>query len=62
MIAELLINVNGQLHDCGIVYYPQHPDLLCVMTKGPDFERLDDIIRGVSQISFAEIDAQHHKH
>jgi len=51
-----------QLHDCGIVYYPQHPYLACVMSKGPDFEALDDVIAGVSRIIFAEIDAQHRKH
>jgi len=51
-----------QLHDCGIIYYPQHPYLLCVMSKGPDFELLDDIIRGVAQISYAEIDSQHQNH
>jgi len=27
-----------QLHDCGIVYYPETPYLLCVMTKGWNFE------------------------
>lgn len=48
-----------QLHDCGIVYYPQHPYLLCVMSKGPDFDFLDDVIREISDITFREVDFQH---
>lgn len=51
-----------QLHDCGIVYYPQHPYLLCVMTKGPNFEFLDDVIANISQITFIEVDKQHREH
>ncbi|TAN45457.1 MAG: serine hydrolase [Nitrospirae bacterium] len=46
-----------QLHDCGIVYYPNEPYLLCVMTRGDDFRFLDDIIRDVSQLVFKEMDA-----
>lgn len=53
---------NVQLHDCGIVYYPRHPYLLCVMTKGPDFELLDDVIANISQITFTEVDSQHRGH
>jgi beta-lactamase class A len=51
-----------QLHDCGIVYYPQHPYLLCVMSKGPNFESLDDVIVEVSRRIFAEVDAGHAQH
>lgn len=51
-----------QLHDCGIVYYPKHPYLLCIMSKGPDFAFLDDVIREISQITFREVDFQHRKH
>jgi beta-lactamase class A len=51
-----------QLHDCGIVYYPRHPYLLCVMSKGPNFELLDDVIANISQITFAEVDRQHSSH
>lgn len=47
-----------QLHDCGIVYYPKHPYLLCVMSQGPDFEFLDDVIVAVSHQVFQEVDAQ----
>lgn len=50
-----------QLHDCGIVYYPQHPYMLCVMSKGPNFEVLDDVIAEVSRLTYAEIDAQQRK-
>ena len=51
-----------QLHDCGIVYYPQHPYLLCVMSKGPNFEFLDDVIAEVSRLTYSEVDSQHQKH
>ena len=47
-----------QLHDCGIVYYPQHPYLLCIMSKGQDFQTLNTDIAEVSRIIYGEIDAQ----
>ena len=40
-------NVN-QLHDCGIVYYPKHPYLLCIMSRGGSF---DDLASGIAQTS-----------
>lgn len=48
-----------ELHDCGIVYYPKHPYLLCIMSQGSNFEYLDDVIANISQITFSAIDAQH---
>jgi beta-lactamase class A len=51
-----------QLHDCGIVYYPQHPYLLCIMTRGGSFEYLDDAVAAISKIIYTEINAQHHLH
>ncbi len=51
-----------QLHDCGIVYYPAHPYLLCIMTRGTSFEYLDDSIREISSLVYREVDAQHHDH
>jgi beta-lactamase class A len=47
-----------QLHDCGIVYFPEDPYLLCVMSRGPSFESLDDVIRGVSRIVYGEVARQ----
>jgi len=39
-----------ELHDCGIIYHPDHPYILCVMTKG--HSKLSDsegIIKKISQ-------------
>jgi len=56
-----LRKINGikQLHDCGIVYYPDHPYLLCVMTSGPVPEYLDTTIAEISGFIYEEIDRQH---
>ena len=43
-----------ELHDCGIVYYPQNPYLLCVMTKGQDFGKLSKIISDISAMVYNE--------
>lgn len=37
-----------QLHDCGIVYYPQKPYLICIMTRGKDIESLNRAIKDIS--------------
>ncbi len=47
-----------QLHDCGIVYFPNHPYLLCVMTRGNDFEKSADFIADMSKLVYNEIDKQ----
>ncbi len=41
-----------QLHDCGIVYYPNNPYILCVMTRGDKFDKLASVIAGVSKIVY----------
>jgi beta-lactamase class A len=48
-----------QLHEFGIVYYPDHPYLLGVMTRGRRGQAMDRIIAGVSRLVFMEVDAQH---
>lgn len=44
-----------QLHDCGIVYYPEHPYVLCVMTKGENFPDLAKSIKDISKIVYENI-------
>jgi beta-lactamase class A len=51
-----------QLHDCGIVYYPQHPYLLCIMTRGSSWEYLDDAIAAISKTIYTEVNTQNHLH
>jgi beta-lactamase class A len=41
-----------QLHDCGIVYYPHHPYLLCIMTRGENFDNLENVIGTISTIVY----------
>ncbi len=45
-----------QLHDCGIVYYPQNPYVLCVMTKGKDIAVLESVIKQVSKKVYQEVE------
>jgi len=47
-----------QFHDCGIVYYPNYPYLLCIMTKGDDTEKLISAVEDISRITYAEVDRQ----
>ncbi len=44
-----------QLHDCGIVFHPDTPYLLCVMTRGTDFHKNADVIAAVSQMVYEEV-------
>lgn len=47
-----------QLHDCGVIYYPENPYLLCVMTIGKDFEDLAEVISHVSDVVYREVDSR----
>jgi beta-lactamase class A len=51
MAGETLV----QLHDCGIVYYPQRPYVLCVMTRGDSIKRLAPAIREASALIYREV-------
>lgn len=41
-----------QLHDCGIVYLPQSPYLLCIMTKGEDRQKQAQLMAKISKIFY----------
>lgn len=48
-------NKTRQLHDCGIIYIPEKPYLLCIITEGEDFEKLSEIIKEISKITYDSI-------
>lgn len=47
-----------QLHDCGIVYYPPNPYILCVMTQGTNLEDLENVIQTVSKEVYVEVESR----
>lgn len=47
-----------QLHDCGIIYYPQNPYILCIMTRGAVFDELEKIIGEISKSVYEHVDKQ----
>ncbi|HLP52126.1 MAG TPA: serine hydrolase [Chitinophagales bacterium] len=44
-----------QLHDCGIVYAGGKPYLLCVMTRGKDFVKMQSVIARISAIVYKKV-------
>lgn len=44
-----------QLHDCGIVYNPEKPYLICIMTRGKDLSKLPYIISELSKVTYEEV-------
>ncbi len=48
-----------QLHDCGIIYYPNHPYLLCIMTKGNNYDSLSAVIAQISEQVYADINQRY---
>ncbi len=44
-----------QLHDCGIVYHPKSPYILCVMTQGKDYKKQVAFIEEVSRYVYKSV-------
>ncbi len=55
---RILPNNIQQLHDCGIVYIPNKPYLLCIMTRGKDMHTLQGVIEEISSSVYAEVNPQ----
>lgn len=49
-----LETIKKELHDCGIVYASNNPYILCVMTKGMDFDELTKSISDISKIVYTQ--------
>lgn len=47
-----------QFHDCGIIYYPDNPYLLCVMTRGNNSDNLIGAIKLISSMVYKEVDSR----
>ncbi|MEK7745841.1 MAG: serine hydrolase [Elusimicrobiota bacterium] len=47
-----------QLHDCGIIYHPRTPYVLCVMTRGEAVGDLVSVLRDASALVWRQVDAQ----
>lgn len=45
----------NQFHDCGIVYAPGRPYMLCIMTRGQKMEPLISTVAQISRLVFDEI-------
>lgn len=41
----------NQIHDCGIVYVPQHPYIICVMTEAPTTTQGENVIKELSRMT-----------
>ncbi|MFA5532631.1 MAG: serine hydrolase, partial [Candidatus Shapirobacteria bacterium] len=52
---EFLATGEVQLHDCGIVYLPKKPYLLCIMTRSSNLDKAVPSIKKISQETFQYI-------
>lgn len=53
--GERLLDSGQQLHNCGIVYVPGRPYLLCIMTQGQDVASLRRVIQDISKIAYKAV-------
>ncbi len=51
-------NIEGDrlLHDCGIIYHPVRPYLLCVMTRGNDLDKSVEFIADLSRRVYVQVE------
>ena len=46
--------IERNLHDCGIIYAPTGPYMLCVMTKGKSFQDLATVIQDIGEFVYSK--------
>lgn len=51
--------VGAELQNCGIVYYPDHPYLLCIMTKGDSIPNLERTIAQISMLVYSGVESHY---
>lgn len=49
-------SIKVELHDCGIVYHPKSPYILCIMTKGKDIDSQKTQIQKISKMVYDSVD------
>lgn len=47
-----------ELHDCGIVYFPENPYLMCIMTRGYEWNALESVVSAISRMMYEEVDSR----
>lgn len=47
-----------QVHEFGIIYYPNRPYLMGIVTRGDDFKKLEKVVRDISRLVYDEVDRQ----
>jgi len=47
-------NIGYEVYDCGLVYYPDHPYLLCISAKGQSLQNIEDFFKNISKEVYAE--------
>jgi beta-lactamase class A len=59
IVSSAGVQMGKELHNCGIVFYPNHPYLLCVMTKGKDIQSLENVIATISRVVYQEQESRY---
>lgn len=44
-----------ETHDCGIIYFPKHPYLLCIVAVGENKEMIDNLFKEVGQLTYQDM-------
>jgi beta-lactamase class A len=52
---QYLPSKEKQLHDCGIVYLPGKPYLICIMSRSTDFDKAANFIKQVSKVVYNHV-------